>query len=182
MCALPKDPYVFVIASVAVLAVAHVAIAYLRPSLKRQIHQFFRNWTGATIFILGAGVLGFGSWGFGHRQMETGLGTGTRLETVAEAFYQTTQLFFLNIDVKELTGVTELWIVMVLASFLATIIAAKAVLFLFQESWIKMRLATANHHIVICGLGRIGQQLFKDLTDQEDRRLIVIVEPNRRHP
>jgi voltage-gated potassium channel Kch len=116
------------------------------------------NWHWILILLLGLAALVFGYIGYSiHTAIYL---TGrTRLDIL----YMTLQLFFLTAEplTRPLPWQLEV------ARFLAPIIPAwaglKALTILFRDQLAMLRLRFMRNHVVICGLGRKGTQLLKDM-------------------
>ncbi|MBX3419830.1 MAG: NAD-binding protein [Pirellulaceae bacterium] len=98
--------------------------------------------------------------------------------SIAAAIYETFQIFAFNANAEVLEKSILLSIAMILAVFLATIIASKGIAVLFRSSYEELGLRFKSMHVVVCGLGRIGRQVVADLEEMHSEFQIVVVEPD----
>ena len=59
---------------------------------------------------------------------------------------------------------------------------SKVLITVYRGVFDNLRLMGLNNHVVICGLGRIGVQLARDLREAGDSRRLVVIERDRNNP
>ena len=165
-----QNGHILVLMGLAVVLVTSLVVRQRYPWLQRVVGKHFHRWSSPIVMVSGLLVLIFGSLGFAQKD-------GESIESFPAALYETFQIFAFNASHEHLdTGL--LWFAMIFAMVLATTVAAKGISFLFYDSSVRLLLLDAQGHVIVCGLGRIGRQLIEDLLANEDRRRIVVLEPD----
>lgn len=57
-------------------------------------------------------------------------------------------------------------------------IGFSAIKALFRHAFVNALMMVTRRHVVICGLGRIGREIFSDLIETDQKRRIVVIEPD----
>lgn len=120
------------------------------------------------VCTLGLVALALGCLGFWQQSQ-----THNQNKTCLDCLYLTLQLFLISVNEWSNPLNWELQVARFLAPAVAAYTAAQALLVIFKEQIQMLRLRFLHGHVVICGLGRKGFRLARDLRDKGLSVLII---------
>jgi hypothetical protein len=122
--------------------------------------KFWKQYQWLAIGLLGiiAAILGF----VGFQKYYVSL---NEARSVWDIFYSTLRLFTLEFDAAGKLP-WELQVSRFLAPAVVVYTAIKAIFVIFREQFQQLRLRFVNNHVVICGLGNMGQLLISAFCEQ----------------
>jgi hypothetical protein len=140
---------------------------------------FWRRWQWLVIGLAAVAAFVLGVVGFLQRRVE---GSLQRDSSLTDAAYNSLKLFIFH----ESEANTGVGVCLNIARFLAPAVAGYAALItlgsLFHERWLEMQIARWRGHVVLCGLGYVGNA-FLDSLRKSGKRVVVIEKdaesPNR---
>lgn len=186
--------FLLIVAVVAVFLTL-VTLSLFRPHRAVSIRRQFERKAPFVLLGLGLLIFLFSSLAFGLQEEDN-------LLSFAVTAYETTQIFSLNTDPDRISkkdetppgppakalspeerkkrDVSSLLLVgaMFCSSLFVLILGFSAIATLFRHAFDNLLLMTISRHVVICGLGRIGREIFSDLIKTEKKRWIVVIEPD----
>ncbi len=136
----------------------------LRATLRRHVRPVWQNYQWPAIWLLAIAAMGLGYWGFSQRFAE---------RTPLDLFYLSLQLFLLESGAVTGPIPWQLEVARLLAPLVAGYTATQALAVIFREQLRQLRLRMMSHHVVICGLGRMGSLLARTFHDQGYRVVVI---------
>lgn len=118
-------------------------------------------------FWLGVSVVVFGFWAFAEYNFSTGhqANADPGIPSIGFVIYKTFQMFILESGAEGFNSwKLELARYATLLLFLTAV--TEILIRVFQEPFDAFRLQLMSGHTVVCGLGKVGQQLFDDAIEQ----------------
>lgn len=147
---------------------------WLRP-VARVLSQFDQV-PGFLLLTLGVLVVTCGIAGFSVQLLQS-----TEPRSLAQMLYMVAQLFVLESGAE---GPDNVWLKAARTSVVVLLVLGliKVLTSAWQETAERLRLWGLNGHYVICGLGRIGMQLARDLAAGGKARRVVVIERDENNP
>lgn len=175
------------------------------PRLASRIRRKFETWGTYLLLFLGFVVLLCGIVGFGLKERDTVKGVLATAYQTCQMFFMNVEADKLKlepdaqpadspkkeageptseasipkeIDPDLLDAELLLTVAMLLSSLFILAVALRGISALFREANVSFQLSRYRHHVVICGLGRIGREILINLIEGEKQRQIVVIEPD----
>lgn len=144
-----------------------IALDPVRPAARSLCQRFGLP----VLLLLGVATAALGTFGFATRHNQA---VALDLNSLAEAFYRSLQLFTVEFDSKNGPVTCPLQIARFLAPLLTITALARALAGVFRAEWRGFRLAHSRRHIVVCGAGTKATALIRDYC--QDRSRVVIID------
>ena len=132
---------------------------YFLKKIGTQLRYSLKFWLGLIVIVFG--TLAFAE----HAFSDPPAGEPQPVRSVGKIVYQTIQLFILESGAEEFNSwKLEIARYATLLLFVTTIVGLLTRI--FQESFDSFRLQLLSGHTIVCGLGKIGQQIVDDAIEE----------------
>ena len=139
------------------------------PAMDYRIRKFWRENQWYVIAIMGITGVGLGFWGFRQALSNE--------YSAFDCLFFTFQLLKLDMKVDVPYFPWQLQVARFLLPSITVYTVGIAFISLFKEQVEILRIRMLRGHLVVCGLGKKGMQLVKDLVDQGEKVVVIEMDP-----